>query len=68
MTEPDTGTVKWFSKKKGCGFIVPDEGSKDIFVHYTEIKGRTSLNEGQKVEYDIREDEKDLIAINVIPS
>ena len=62
-----TGTIKWFSKKNRYGFIVPDEGGKDIFVHRSEIKvkGGASLNEGQKVEYDIREGEKGPIATNV---
>lgn len=62
-----TGTVKWFSDKKGYGFIVPDEGGKDVFVHHSEIKleGRATLNEGQKVEYDIREGEKGPVATNV---
>ena len=48
------GTVKWFSSEKGYGFITPDEGSKDLFVHYSAIQGEgyKSLNEGDKVEYE----------------
>jgi len=65
-----TGTVRWFSKKKGYGFIVPDEGDKEIFVHKSGIKveGEASLNKGQKVEYDIRESKKGPHATNVIPA
>jgi CspA family cold shock protein len=48
-----TGTVKWFSDDKGFGFIVPDDGSKDLFVHHSEITGSgfKSLAEGAKVSY-----------------
>ena len=65
-----TGTIRWFSKKKRYGFIVRDEGGKDIFVHRSEIRieGGASLNKGQKVKYDIREGKKGLIATNVIPA
>ncbi len=65
-----TGTVKWFSSAKGYGFIVPDEGGKDLFVHHSEIKteGYASLNEGQKVEYEIGEGQKGPCATNVIPA
>ena len=48
-----TGTVKWFNSTKGYGFISPEDGSKDVFVHLSEVEniGLTTLNEGQKVEY-----------------
>ena len=65
-----TGTVKWFSSRKGFGFIVPDDGSDDLFVHHSEIKtdGYASLEEGQKVEFDIGQGKKGPCATNVIPS
>lgn len=50
-----TGTVKWFNATKGFGFIVPDAGGKDVFVHITAVQaaGLTGLNEGQKVSYEV---------------
>ena len=65
-----TGTVKWFSERKGFGFIVPDESGEELFVHHSDIKmdGYTTLNDGQKVEYEIGEGEKGPRATNVIPS
>ncbi|PHZ85272.1 cold-shock protein [Paremcibacter congregatus] len=52
-----TGTVKWFNANKGYGFIAPDEGGKDVFVHITALEkaGVHQLNDGQKVSYDIAE-------------
>lgn len=49
-----TGTVKWFDEAKGFGFVAPDDGSNDVFVHYSTIdgKGFRTLTEGQKVEFD----------------
>ena len=52
-----TGTVKWFSNDKGYGFITPDDGSNDVFVHFSSIEGDgyRSLEEGSKVEYETEE-------------
>jgi CspA family cold shock protein len=52
-----TGTVKWFNDAKGYGFIAPDEGTKDLFVHFSNIAGEgfKSLSEGARVEYEARE-------------
>ncbi len=55
-----TGTVKWFNSEKGYGFITPEDGSKDLFVHFSGIEGEgyKSLNEGQKVEYEPSQGQK----------
>jgi CspA family cold shock protein len=61
------GTVKWFSEEKGYGFISPEDGSADVFVHYSGIAGEgfRSLEEGEKVTYEVREGGKGLQAANV---
>ena len=54
------GTVKWFNNDKGFGFIAPEDGSKDVFVHHTAIQGSgyKSLDEGEKVEFDVAPGQK----------
>ena len=54
------GTVKWFNGQKGYGFIQPDDGSKDVFVHISAVEraGLSTLNEGQKVSYDLVADRR----------
>jgi CspA family cold shock protein len=63
-----TGVVKWFNNAKGYGFITPDGDSKDVFVHFSQIAGEgyKSLNEGQRVEFEVREGAKGPEATNVV--
>ena len=62
-----TGTVKWFNESKGFGFIAPEDGSKDVFVHYSAIanSGFRTLVEGQTVTYDVQNGPKGPQAANV---
>jgi cold shock protein len=62
-----TGTVKWFNDEKGFGFIAPEDGSKDLFVHQSAIDGDgyRSLDEGAKVTYESEASEKGPRAVNV---
>jgi cold shock protein len=64
-----TGTVKWFNDAKGYGFIAPDDGGKDLFVHFSSIAGAgfKTLVEGSKVTYEAREGQKGPEATSVTP-
>lgn len=63
------GVVKWFNNRKGFGFIVPNEGGEDVFVHFSEIKmeGYATLDEGQAVEFELTQGKKGACATNVVP-
>jgi CspA family cold shock protein len=65
-----TGTVKWFNESKGFGFITPEDGGKDVFVHYSAIKGGgfRTLTEGQKVSFELQQSPKGPSAANVVPA
>ena len=64
-----TGTVKWFNSEKGYGFITPEDGSKDVFVHFSGIEGTgyKSLEDGQKVEFTVTQGQKGPQATGVRP-
>ena len=64
------GTVKWFNAAKGYGFITPEDGGKDLFVHHSEIKSGdeyATLNDGQEVEFEVGQGQKGPCANNVVP-
>lgn len=62
-----TGTVKWFNNAKGYGFVTPDQGEQDIFIHFSAISmdGYKTLKEGQKVQFELEEGPKGLHASNL---
>ncbi len=62
-----TGTVKWFNTTKGFGFIQPDDGGKDVFVHISAVEkaGLRSLDEGQKVSFEMQEERGKIAAVNL---
>ncbi len=65
-----TGSVKWFNEAKGYGFITPEDGSKDLFVHFSSIQGEgyKTLAEGASVSFEARQGQKGPEAINVVPA
>jgi CspA family cold shock protein len=68
MPDRTAGTVKWFSRVKGYGFIQPDGGSKDVFVHFSAIvaEGFRNLEQGQRVEFSVEDSPKGPQAIQVV--
>lgn len=68
MSDRITGTVKWFNARKGYGFIGPEDGGEDVFVHFSAIQGEgfLKLEEGQQVEYSVEEGPKGIQATEVV--
>ena len=68
MADRVSGTVKWFNGAKGYGFIAPDDGGEDVFVHFSAIQadGYRNLEEGDRVEFTIEDGKKGLQATNVV--
>ena len=68
MSDRKTGVVKWFNGEKGYGFATPDDGSKDVFVHYSAIQsdGYRNLNEGDRIEFGVEQGDKGPKASNVV--
>ncbi|MCL9775301.1 cold-shock protein [Vibrio sp. 10N.286.49.C2] len=68
MSNTTTGTVKWFNETKGFGFLTQDNGGDDVFVHFRAIasEGFKTLNEGQKVSFEVEQGQKGLQANNVV--
>ncbi len=66
----DNGTVKWFNDKKGYGFITPDDGGDDLFIHHSNIdmEGFKTLQDGQKVDFESGEGKKGPEATRVVPA
>lgn len=64
-----TGKVKWFNARKGFGFIIPDDGGPDVFVHHTviDVKGYRQLQDGEAVEFEAHKGERGMAATRVVP-
>ena len=61
-----TGTVRWFSYSKGCGFIIPDDGSADVFAHFSALEDAGSLHPNQRVSYDKHAGPRGAVAGNIV--